>query len=159
VVCVKGFGALPDKVVAFGQDDVPMYGTPVPGFHALWSPRANEPSFVELEKRIRERLDSQLGGLQVRGDAKSDWADIFKGVEVRYYDELSRDSKTQKKIQLEDLCATQGGALVVPSDAKYIVVPYDDMVNRSMFSWILRSSEEQILESDMDISKVLRKIL
>ena len=161
VVCVKGFGKLPDKVVAFGQDDEPMYGTAVPGFRALWSPRAGHPYFVEWEARIRDRLDTQLGGLQIRGDAKSDWLEICGGkdVEVRYYDELSRDVKTQKKLQLEDLFATQGGVLRVPDEAKYIVVPYDDLVTRSMFSWILRNSEEQIMESEMAISKVLREIL
>ena len=159
VVCVKGFGKLPDKVVAFGQDDVPMYGSSVPGFRALWSPKAEEPAFVEWEAMCRERLESQLGGLQIRGDAKSDWMQLCKGEEVRRSDELSRDSKTQKKLQLEDLFATQGGALNVPCDAKYIVIPYDDLVTRSMFAWILRSSEEQILASDMAISKVLRKLL
>lgn len=161
VVCVKGFGKLPDNVVAFGQDDVPMYGSSVPGFRALWSPKAGEPSFVEWEAMCRERLESQLGGLQVRGDAKSDWMQLFsvKGAEVRRGDELSRNSKTQKKLQLEDLFATQGGVLTVPSDAKYIVIPYDDLVNRSMFAWLLRSSEDQILESDMAISRVLRKLI
>lgn len=159
VVCVKGFGKLPDNVVAFGQDDVPMYGSSVPGFRALWSPKAGEPSFVEWEAMCRERLESQLGGLQVRGDAKSDWMQLFEGAEVRRGDELSRNSKTQKKLQLEDLFATQGGVLTVPSDAKYIVIPYDDLVNRSMFAWLLRSSEEQILASDMAISRVLRKLI
>ena len=159
VVCVKGFGELPDKIVAFGQDDVPMYGSPVPGFRALWSPKPEEPAFVEWEAMCRERLESQLGGLQIRGDAKSDWFDLCKNTEIRRADELSRDSKTQKKLQLEDLFATQGGALVVPCDVKYIVIPYDDLVTRSMFAWLLRSSEEQILNSDMAISKVLRKIV
>lgn len=159
VVCVKGFGKLPDDVVGFGQDDVPMYGSPIPGFRALWSPKPEEPRFVEWEAMCRERLESQLGGLQIRGDAKSDWIQLFKNVEIRRSDELSRDSKTQKKLQLEDLFATQGGVLTVPCDAKYIVIPYDDLVNRSMFAWLLRSSEEQILESDMAISKELRKLI
>jgi hypothetical protein len=159
VVCVKGFGTLPDNVVAFGQDDVPMYGSAVPGFRALWSPKAGEPRFVEWEAICRERLDSQLGGLQIRGDSKSDWVRLFKGEEVRRSDELSRDSKTQKKLELEDLFATQGGVLTIPCDAKYIVIPYDDLVNRRMFGWILRNSEQQILESDIAISRVLRKII
>jgi hypothetical protein len=158
VVCVKGFGELPDNIVAFGQDDVPMYGSSVPGFRALWSPKANEPAFVKWEAMCRERLDSQLGGLQIRGDSKSDWMNLCKDAEIRRADELSRDSKTQKKLQLEDLFATQGGKLVVPCDVKYIVIPYDDLVNRSMFAWLLRSSEEQILNSDMAISKVLRQL-
>jgi hypothetical protein len=40
-----------------------------------------------------------------------------------------------------------------------MVIPYDDMVNRSMFTWILKNSEEQILESDIAISVILRSIL
>jgi hypothetical protein len=83
---------------------------------------------------------------------------LCKDAEIRRADELSRDSKTQKKLQLEDLFATQGGKLVVPCHVKYIVIPYDDLVNRSMFAWLLRSSEEQILNSDMAISKVLRQL-
>lgn len=160
VVCVKGFGKLPDKVVAFGQDDKPMYGTSVPGFRALWSPKPGHPLFVEWEQKCRTRLDTMLGGLQVRGDAKSDWVDLIKrnDVEHRVYDELSRDPSSHKKLELEHIFA-KGNPLVIPDCVKYIVVPYDDLTNRRMFGWILRNSETQILESDMAISEVLRKTL
>jgi len=154
VVCVKGFGKLPENVIAFGQDDVPMYGSSVPGFRALWSPRAGEPRFVEWEKICRDRIESQVGPQS----HKSDWAELFQGAEIRRDYEFSRDARTQKKLQLEDLFATQGGSLSVPCDAKYIVIPYDDLVTRTMFAWILRSSEEQILASDMAISKIFRKL-
>ena len=157
VVCVKGFGKLPDHVVAFGQDDVPMYGSSVPGFRALWSPRPDDPQFIYLEIRCRERLDSNIR-LEARSNFSADWAELFQGGEIRRC-ELSRNSKTQKKLQLEDLFATQGGVLTVPCDTIYIVIPYDDLVTRSMFAWLLRSSEEQILNSDMAISRVLRQIL
>lgn len=160
VVCVKGFGELPDKVVAFGQDDKSMYGTSVPGFRALWSPKPNHPLLVEWEKRTHSRLDSTLGGLQVRGDVKSDWYDLIKGnvVEHRPYDELSRDPTSHKKLELEHLFA-KGKPLTIPHYVKYIVVPYDDLTTRTMYAWLLRNSEEQILESDMALSAVLRKTL
>lgn len=163
VVALKGFGHLPDdKIVAFGQDDVSTYSSPVPGFRALWVPDQGHPMMVEWEKRIRDRLENQLGGLQIRGDAKSDWVELChgkEGVEIRRDCEFSRNMRTQKKLQLEDLFATVSGTdlpFEIPSCAKYIVVPYEDLQRRTMFSWILRNSEKQILESDMAISKILR---
>jgi len=166
VVCVKGFGKLPDnKVIVFGQDDVPMYGTSVPGFRAMWAPAPGNPHLIAWEERCRERLNTKVGGLQARGDAKSDWYDLCHGkddVEIRPHDELSRNSKTQKKLQLEDIFATwMHGDLPfeIPDCCKYIVVPYNDMTIRTAFGWILRSSEQQILESDLVISSILRKIL
>ena len=163
VVALKGFGHLPDdKIVAFGQDDVSTYSSPVPGFRALWVPGQANPMMVEWEKRIRDRLENQLGGLQIRGDAKSDWYELChskESVEIRRDYELSRNIRTQKKLQLEDLFATVSGTDIpfeIPSCAKYIVVPHEDLLRRTMFSWVLRNSEKQILESDMAISKILR---
>ena len=165
VICVKGFGELPkDKLIAFGQDDVPMYGTSVPGFRAMWAPAGNQ-HLVAWEARCRQRLDSTIGGLQIRGDAKSDWYDLChgkEGVEFRPYDELSRNSKTQKKLQLEDIFATwMHGDLPfeIPDCAKYIVVPYNDMTLRTAFGWIIASSEEQILESELVVSSILKRVL
>jgi len=165
VICVKGFGPLPDdKLIVFGQDDVPMYGTSVPGFRAMWAPAGNH-HLVAWEARCRERLDTKLGGLQIRGDAKSDWYELCNGkddVEIRPHDELSRNSKTQKKLQLEDIFATwMHGDLPfeIPDCCKYIVVPYNDMTLRTAFGWILRSSEEQIMESDLVVSNILKKVL
>jgi len=166
VVCVKGFGCLPeDKLIVFGQDDVPLYGTSVPGFRAMWAPSPNNHHLVAWEARCRDRLNNIIGGLQIRGDAKSDWYDLCNGkddVEFRPFDELSRNSKTQKKLQLEDIFATWMHGDIhfeIPESCKYIVIPYNDMTLRTQFGWILRSSEEQILESDMVISSILRKLL
>ena len=162
----KGFGELPkDKLIVFGQDDVPMYGTSVPGFRAMWAPLPNNPHLVAWEARCRERLNTKVGGLQARGDAKSDWYDLCHGkddVEIRPHDELSRNSKTQKKLQLEDIFATwMHGDLPfeIPECSKYIVVPYSDMTMRTAFGWILASSEEQILESDLVVSSILKRVL
>ncbi len=163
VLALRGFGDLPkEKIIAFGQDTTPMYGSPVPGFRCIWSPQAKDPFFVEWEHRIRERLENQLGGRQVRGDAKSDWVDLcakYPGrCEVRVHAELGRDPRTNKVLELEDLLAagTEGRIpFTIPTCAVYLVIPYNDLLNRRFYGWILRSSEEQIMQSDI----VLRHIL
>lgn len=165
VLALRPFGDLPnDSIVAFGQDTTPMYGSPIPGFRCLWSPAPKDPFFVEWESRIRARLENQLGGLQIRGDAKSDWVDLCAGpygkgrCEVRIHEELGRDPRTNKVLELEDLLAagTEGRIpFAIPSCAVYMVVPYEDLLNRRFYGWILRSSEDQILQSDI----VLRHIL
>lgn len=167
VVCVSPFGKLPsDKVVAFGQDTVPMYGSAVPGFRALWSPVAQHPIFVEWEARTRSRLDNQLGGRQARGDAKTDWIDLTANkaeqIEVRVKEELGRDPRTNKSLDLEQIFAagTEGRLpFGIPVATVYIPVPYDDLLNRRMFGWILRSSEDQIMESDLAIRYILEASL
>ena len=164
VVCMRPFGVLPsDKVVAFGQDTVPMYGSAVPGFLSLWSPMPNHPLFVEWEKRIRARLENQLGGRQIRGDAKSDWIDLTSGkdVEVRVLEELGRD-KHNKTLDLEKIFAAGTGGRIpfdIPEVAVYMPIPYNDLLNRRHFGWILRSSEEQLMESDLAIKYILEKSL
>jgi hypothetical protein len=163
VVCMRPFGDLPAKVVAFGQDDAPMYGSAVPGFRALWSPAPKHPIFVAWEARIRSRLEGQLGGRQVRGDAKSDWIDLTarEDVEVRVLEELGRD-KHNKTLDLEKIFAAgTGGRLpfTVGEEAVYLPIPYNDLLNRRHFGWILRSSEEQIMESDLAVRYILEKSL
>lgn len=163
VVALKGFGALPaDKIVAFGVDDVPMYSSSCPGFRAIWVPRASHPLMVKWEQIIKNRLNTQLGGLQVRGDAKSDWMNMFNGhpdVVISMSEELGRNPKTQKKLELEDIFASSVGTqrFNVPSNAVYLVVPFKDLVDRRQFGWVLKSSEEEILESELAISTILRK--
>lgn len=166
VVCLKGFGDLPkDKVVAFGQDTVPMYGSAVPGFRALWSPNPHNPMFVEWEKRIRSRLEYQDGGREFRGDSKSDWIDLTAtqdGYEVRVKEELGRDPRTNKSLDLEQIFAagTQGRLpFGICPQAVFMPVPFDDLLNRRAFGWILRSSEDQIMESDLAIKYILEASL
>ena len=164
VVALKGFGELPkDKIVAFGQDTVPQYGSSVPGFRALWSPKPALPFFTAWEERCRRRLEEQLGGRQFRGDAKSDWVDLVASVkdtqiEIRVREELGRDPKTNMNLELEDLLAAgTGGRLPfsINSEAVYIPVPYKDLLDRRHYGWILRSSEEQVLSSDIVLSHIL----
>jgi hypothetical protein len=119
--------------------------------------------FVEWEAQCRDRLENMLGGHQIRKDANSDWL-MLSGkysTEVRVKEELGRDCKTNKKLQLEDLLAAgTGGRLPfeIPECAVYIVVPYRDLMERRLYGWILRSSEEQILESDLAISHILANL-
>ena len=168
VVCLKGFGDLPsDKIVAFGQDEESLYGSGIPGipgFRALWSPSPKHPIFKEWEDRIWNRLENQLGGKQLRGDVKSDWADIVAAssskdaIELRIKEELGRDPRTNKSLDLENIFASgTGGRLpfTIPETAVYLPIPYNDLLNRRNFGWILRSSEEQIRESDLAIRYIL----
>jgi hypothetical protein len=165
VISLRGFGKLPDdRIVGFGQDSVPMFGSSVPGFRALWVPKAQDPLFVEWERRCRERLEGQLGGRQVRGDAKSDWVELTQSsvgkgrCEVRTRAELSRDPKTNKVLELEDLFAagTEGRLpFRIPDCAVYLVVPFQDLMDRRHFGWVLRLSEGQIMESDLAIRYIL----
>lgn len=156
VVCLCPFGALGDKVVAFGQDDAPMFGSSrsVPGFRAVWAPRAEHPMFVEWEARCRGRLEGQLGGRQFRGDAKSDWVELAAAHSpiVKADGELGRDPQTRKKLELEDLLAVGTEGVLpfsIPKEAIYVVIPEADLRNRRAFGWFLRMSEEQIMTSDL----------
>jgi hypothetical protein len=165
VIALKGFGPLPtDKIVALGVDDVPMYASSCPGFRALWVPEPSHPLMVKWEQIIKNRLNTQLGGLQVRGDAKSDWMNMFNGnpgVSMMSKVELGRNIKTFKKLELEDIFATNVGTprFEIPSCAVYLVVPFNDLMDRRQFGWVLKSSEEEILESELVISAILRKSL
>jgi hypothetical protein len=161
VICLRGFGELPkDRVVGFGQDTVPLYGSSVPGFRALWVPQAEHPMMVDWEARCRDRLDNQLGGQNFRGDAKSDWVDLSSkyACEVRYTEELSRNPRTNKSLDLEQIFAagTEGNLpFTVPPTTVYVVVPYEDLLDRRVWGWALRSSEKQIMESDLVIRYLL----
>jgi len=165
VVALKGFGTLPcDKIVAFGTDDVPMYSSLCPGFRAIWVPKPFHPLMVKWEQIIKNRLNTQLGGLQVRGDAKSDWMNMFSGqpdVIISKDEELGRNPKTQKKLELDDIFATQTGTprFEVPCNAVYLVVPFKDLMDRRHFGWVLKSSEKEILESELVISGLIRKLM
>ena len=155
VVALRPFGPLPkDRIVTYGQDAGPG--------PCIWVPTAGNPIFIEWEKRIRRRLEEQTGGCQIRGDSASDWPELAEGttqtLEFRPMEELSR--KKGKKLELEDIFATgTEGRLPfdIPSSATYMVIPYDDLLQRSAWGWVLRMSEEQILSSDLALSHILSR--
>lgn len=170
VICLRGFGALPkDRVVFFGTDLDETYagagGTAVPGFRAVWSPYKGHPLFAEYERAARRRLNEQGGGTQIRGDDKWDFVANFAerpGVDVRPGAELARKGASGKRIQLDDLLsAGQEGRLPfdVPEEAVYLALPMRDIELRRQFGWFLRLSEDQILESDLVITTILKAAL
>jgi hypothetical protein len=161
VVALRPFGKMPtDRVVSFGQDADSR-------FNCLWVPAAGNPIFVEWEKRIRRRLEEQTGGFQIRGDSASDWQELIdepcaegQTLEARPLEELSRSKRTNKKLQLEDIFATgTEGRLPfeIPAGAKYMVIPYHDLLDRSAWGWVLRMSEDQIMSSDLALSHILSR--
>jgi len=159
IICLKGFGKLCKKtIIAFGQDDEPIYGSSVPGFRVLWVPVAQHPTMIMWEERCRDRLDNQLGGKQIRSDSKSDWIEFVAGdAQVKRVEELGRDPKTNKKLQLEDLFAVGEPSFTIPEEAIYLVIPLNELLTRRAFGWVLMNSEAQIEESDLVINNILMK--
>ena len=168
VICMKPFGMLPeDRVVFFGMDHDQSFagraGTKVPSLKAIWVPQPGNPIFVEWERRAFERLQSRNGGRQIRGDDKSDYAELAAGkVEVVPNAELSRKGESRKPLQLEDLLAAgeqDNLHFKVPCDTIYVPLPWPEIKERRMYGWFLRMSEDQILASDLAVSTLLRSAL
>ncbi len=167
-VCLKGFGKLPeDKTVFFGTDLDETYagsaGTNVPGFRAIWTPKADHPMFKEWAAVCYERVAKKRGGDQIRGDVKWDFVRfsndyVQTGLVVDPAAEGMR-KKNGKRIQLEDLLASTDGKL--PFDlcdyTTYVPFPWKEMRDREMFGWFLRMSESQIMESDLAVKYLLEK--
>jgi len=163
-ISLKGIGKLPaDTIVALGSDSDTMYTSSAPGFRGLWVPTANNPMMVAWEQRLHARLEGQLGGRQVRGDSKSDWAELSvnSGIQtaVLSHYELGRNLYTGKKLELEDIFAagTEGRLpFEIPKEAAYIPIPYAELLDRRAWGWVLRMSEEQIMTSDLAITHILQ---
>jgi hypothetical protein len=167
-VCLKGFGKLPeDKTVFFGTDLDETYagsaGTNVPGFRAVWTPKADHPMFKEWTAVCYERVAKKRGGDQIRGDVKWDFVRftndyVQTGLVVDPAAEGMR-KKNGKRIQLEDLLASTDGKL--PFDlcdyTTYVPFPWKEMRDREMFGWFLRMSEKQIMESDLAVKYLLER--
>ncbi len=167
-ISLRGFGELPkDQVVFFGTDSDESFagaaGTSAPGFHAIWSPAPNHPLFMEWEQVARKRLSGAAGGgSNVRGDPKWDYVRFFQGrpgVEVRPEAELKRKGKAGRLIQLEDLLAQGQIHFNVPNTAIYVPLPVRDLNLRLNWQWFLRMSEEQVLESDLVFTHLLKMSL
>ena len=169
-ICLKGFGALPDKVVFFGTDLDESYagsdGTNIPGFRALWSPYPKHPMFEEWRMTIYSRVAQKRGGDQIRGDDKWDFVRfttdyVHTGIIVDPAVEGMR-KKDGKRIQLEDLLAT-GTEGKLPFDVcgytVYIPFPWKELRDRSMFGWFLRMSEDDIMNSDISVKYLLQTAL
>jgi hypothetical protein len=169
-VCLKSFGVLPkDKTVFFGTDLDEMYagpeGTVIPGFRAIWCPVPQHPMFVEWAAVTYARIAAARGGAQIRGDEKWDFTRfttqyVHTGIMVDPSAEGMR-KKDGKRLQLEDLLAsgTSGVASHVGPVAVFVSFPWKELLDRRMFGWFLRMSEEDIMSSDLAVSHMLRDSL
>lgn len=166
-VAIKPFDQMPaEKVVFFGTDLGETFsgaaGTPAPGLRCLWSPRPEHPMFIKWEAMTRKRLDTQLGGLNFRGDEKWDArqlaAEFSSEVEYRPHEEVSR-KPNGKRIQLEDLLSA-GQQGVLPFDlhkqSTYVPIPWPELERSRNFGWFTRMSEEQIMKSDLVITDMFK---
>ncbi len=165
-ICIKGFGELPkDRIVFFGTDKDQTYagprGTAVPSLNAIWVPEPGHPVMKAWADAAYRRLVEKNTGAMARQDAKWDYvayAAENPAVVVIPSAELSRNKRTGKRLQLEDLLATgQEGNLPfdVPGEAVYIPVPWKELRDRRAFGWFLRMSEGQIMDSDIIIRDLL----
>jgi hypothetical protein len=158
-IALREIPVLPkDKVVLFGSDPLETYagskGTYLPNQHALWSPHAQHPFFTEWKSILEERIERQSTGKEIRND--KNWDILFVGtgkqnVIVMPHAELTR-KKTGRKIELEDLLAAGTDGLLpfgIHPETIYIPFPWPELLERRMFGWFLRMSEEQILESNL----------
>jgi hypothetical protein len=161
-IALREFPELPkDKVVLFGSDPLETYagpnGTFLPNQHALWSPRPHHPFFSQWLTILTERIERQATGKEIRHD--KNWDILFTGtgkqdIIVLPHAELTR-KQGGRKIELEDLLATgQDGILpfAVHPESIYVPFPWPELLERRIFGWFLRMSEEQILESDIVVT-------
>ena len=166
VVALKPFGVLPkDKVVFFGTDQNETYsgsaGTPVPSFNALWVPISSHPMFVEWAAVCKDRIQMKRGGQQIRHDENWDFVRFsskYGNIMIDPHSELSRKTDG-KRLQLEDLLASGIDGVIpftVYPHSVYVPYSYKELQDRRMFGWFLRMSEEQIMESDLSVSALLR---
>jgi hypothetical protein len=170
---LKPMGPLPNHVVLFGADDEVTFvgdgGTLAPSLRVAWSPIPAHPTWVEWENKVRARLEKRAGGAEFRRDHMSDAVDAIKDadasenpIEVRPMAELARKGAAGRRIQIEDLLtAGQEGDIHfdLNCEARYVPIPWPEIQERRAFGWFLRMSEEQILESDLVISSLLKRSL
>jgi len=150
--------SLPDytrssKVILFGNNKEDMYRC---GTQVMFSPRPHHPLFVHWASMAYNRIELNQGGKQFSNYDIEDLVEEFSQ-DIQYIEdaELSRKS-SGKRIEIEDLLSSGG---YIDSDG-YVYVPIDrkELELRSAYGWFLRMSETQILQSDLVISELFRKI-
>lgn len=147
-------------VIFFGTDSDETYsdsnGTPAPGTDIMYSPEAEHPVFVELEKLALDRINSQEGGRQFRKDIKYDLRTAMANDStIEYYPEYEFARKSSgRRIQLEDLLTSN--VIPIPNTSCYVPLDFKELQERLNFGWFLRMSETQILESDLFVSKLFQ---
>lgn len=165
-ICLRQLPELPkDKIVLFGSDPLETYagrnGTFLPNQHAMWSPKPHHMFFVEWRKLLAARIEEQHTGKEIRYD--KNWDILFVGtgrqdVQMMPNAELTR-KKDGRKIELEDLLAAGTEGVLpfqVPGDSIYVPFPWPELLERRMFGWFLRMSEQQVMESDLVVTHLFR---
>ena len=156
-IFLKPLPELKNNIVFFGTDKDESYsdkkGTTVPGLDVLFSPKKDEALFLELEELALARIIKQEGGKQFRKDVKWDLLQIIDNYDVEYIPnaEFARKSNG-RRIQLEDLLGSSD--IVVPERAVYAPLDWEELQRRRNFGWFLRLSEDQILESELLVTKL-----
>lgn len=173
-IWLRGVGTLPkDRVVLFGSDDEVTFvgdaGTAAPSLRVAWSPSPAHPIWVDWATKARERIEKRAGGSEFRRDELSDAIEAQKlavsrgePIEMRPTVELTRKGLSGRRIQLEDLLAagTDGELpFALKGSAIYVPIAWPELQERRAFGWFLRMSEDQIMDSDLVISHILRQIL
>ena len=148
------------KVVFVGNDNKDTYadsnGTVAPGTNMMYAPIKEHAICVELEKVARERLERREGGSQFRHDISNDLRDVMKNNfdDYIYIPEFELSRKPNgRRIELEDLLGEGMIPITETQDVVYVPIPFYELKRRLNFGWFLRMSEEQIVNSNLVISK------
>jgi hypothetical protein len=162
IICVKSFPDFTksENPIFTGTDKDESYadsnGTPAPGVDVMYSPKKDCEVFEFLENLALKRIERQEGGKQFRSDIKWDLRQAMEMYTCDYIPNLEFARKSNgRRIQLEDLLGVE--TINVPENTVYIPVDFNELQNRRNFGWFLRMSEDQILESDLYISMLLRE--
>lgn len=166
-ICLKALPELPkDRVVLFGSDPLETYagpeGTVMPNQHAMWSPKPKHPFFATWKGILEPRVEEQHGGREIRNDSR--WDALFSGngrqdVTMMPNAELTRKAGG-RRLELEDLLAagTEGDLpFEIHPETVYVPFPWPELLERRMYGWFLRLSEEQVMESDLAVTHLFRK--
>jgi hypothetical protein len=106
---------------------------------------------------VEKRVEEQHGGREIRNDSR--WDSLFAGSDKTDIIVMPNAELTRKaggrKIELEDLLAA-GTEGVLPfqihPDTLYVPFPWPELLERRIFGWFLRLSEDQIKESDLTVT-------
>jgi hypothetical protein len=156
-----------DKVMFFGTNPDETYakGNDAPALDVVWSPKPEHPVFIDWEAKVRERIEWRTGGAEFRHDERADTIDAINkfnmDVIVVRLPEISRKGGNRRRIEIEDLLASGTEGVLpfdIPANGMYVPIPYPEILERESFGWFLRMSESQILESDLVISHLFRKV-
>jgi len=165
-IFIRSLPELPkNKVVLFGSDPLETYsgpeGTELPNQHAMWSPKPHHPFFMKWKNALEPRIEEQHGGREIRNDSR--WDIVFAGSDKDDVTLMPNAELTRKaggrKIELEDLLAsgTEGKLpFEIPNETLYVPFPWPEVLERRMFGWFLRLSEQQIKTSDLVVTHLFR---